>query len=50
VNKLVKSNNVKVGEKYKTPSAPGFFVVRPAEEDEVDDTIQKCYRSNIGSL
>jgi Reverse transcriptase (RNA-dependent DNA polymerase) len=50
VSKLVKSNKIEVGEKYKTPSEPGFFVVRPAEKEKVSDTIQKWYRSNIGSL
>jgi hypothetical protein len=41
--------NVKQNE-YKTPSAPGFFVVRPAEEEKVDAGTQKWFQSNIGCL
>jgi Reverse transcriptase (RNA-dependent DNA polymerase) len=43
--------NVEEEEKeYKTPSAPGLFVIRPLEPEKVDDLTQKWLRSNIGCL
>jgi hypothetical protein len=35
---------------YKTPSAPGFFLIRPLEPEKVDDLTQKWFRLNIGCL
>ena len=50
VDKLLKSNTIKEDTNYETPSAPGFFVVRPSESEKVDNLTQKWYRSNIGCL
>ena len=50
VDKLLKSNTIKEDSNYKTPSAPGFFVVRPLESEKVNNLTQKWYRSNIGCL
>jgi Reverse transcriptase (RNA-dependent DNA polymerase) len=50
VQKLIKDVESLKEIKYKTPSAPGFKVVRPSEEEKVDSEVQKWFRATIGSL
>jgi Reverse transcriptase (RNA-dependent DNA polymerase) len=50
VQKLLSSNVEEEEKEYKTPSAPGFFVIRPLKPEKVDDLTQKWFRSNIGCL
>jgi len=52
VGKLIKDNKVIADDKFKTPSAPGFFVIRPdkKELEVVKEEDQKWFRSNIGSI
>jgi Reverse transcriptase (RNA-dependent DNA polymerase) len=50
IEKLIKSNEANLESHYTTPSAPGFGVVRPSEDERVDSETQKWFRANIGSL
>ena len=52
VEKLMSDNDLSLKkEKWSTPSAPGFFVVRPQNRAEmIDEKSQKWYRSTIGTL
>jgi hypothetical protein len=52
IDKMIKDNRISdLKEKYKTPSAPSFFVVRPNNQKEmIDEVKQKWYRATIGTL
>jgi Reverse transcriptase (RNA-dependent DNA polymerase) len=50
IQKMLKDVESSKEGKYKTPSAPGFRVIRPTEEEKVDAETQKWFRSTIGSL
>jgi hypothetical protein len=50
IEKLVMNNKSNSEMNYWTPLAPGFGVVRPEPEDNVDEKSQKWFRANIGSL
>ena len=52
VDKLTNDNDLSLKkEKWATPSAPGFFVVRPKNRAKmIDEKSQKWYRSTIGTL
>ena len=48
---MIQDNRIIEEEKYKTPSAPSFFMVRPNNQKEMINEIkQKWYCATIGML
>jgi Reverse transcriptase (RNA-dependent DNA polymerase) len=41
IKNIIKSNDINENSSYKTPSAPGFSIIRPQEDEKVDETTQK---------